>query len=83
MVSGFTLVELLIVMLIIGILAGIAMPGFYNQRNKAHDAGAKELARAAQTAIESTVPPDCTERRRTTRTHPACSYPAPQSADTP
>jgi type IV pilus assembly protein PilA len=41
------------VMLIIGLLAAIAIPAFFNQRNKANDASAKEAVRSTQTAIET------------------------------
>jgi type IV pilus assembly protein PilA len=51
--EGFTLIEVLVVIVIIGILAAIAIPSFLNQTNKATDASAKSLAHTAEIAAET------------------------------
>jgi len=51
--AGFTLPEVLVVILIISLLAAIAIPSLLNQRGKASDAGAKEMVHTAQVAEES------------------------------
>lgn len=51
--NGFTLIEILVVIIIIGILAGIAIPVFMRERQKAVDAGIKSDLRNVANTLES------------------------------
>ena len=51
--GGFTLVELMVVVMIIAILMAIAIPTFLNSRKRAQDSGAKSNVRNALAAAQS------------------------------
>ena len=51
--GGFTLPELLVVVLVIGVLSAIALPVFLGQQDKGRDSSAKSAARNLATAVET------------------------------
>jgi prepilin-type N-terminal cleavage/methylation domain-containing protein len=51
--GGFTLLELLVVMVVLSTLLAIIIPSFFDQTDKADDADAQSAARVALVAVET------------------------------